>query len=123
MVVMHVWMSSSWVLKYSLVKAGEPTGEPRRRKPVVSSAGSEGPRILMSFVLVEYLKMVSKIEVASVGLSWWRSGSGEEWPKVEVRIRVFIGLTKHPCGAPMVTNWLQRNFRAPRGTQRETPSK
>ena len=37
MVVMHVWMSTSWVLKYSLAKAGEPTGEPRRRKPVVSS--------------------------------------------------------------------------------------
>ena len=119
---MFTWMSTSWVLNYSRAKVGEPTGEPRRRKPVVSSAGSEGPRILMSFVLVEYLKMVSKIEVASVGLSWWRSGSGEEWPKVEVRIRVFIGLTKHPCGAPMVTNWLQRNFRAPRGTQREMPS-
>jgi hypothetical protein len=31
MVVMHVWMSISWVLKYSLAKAGagEPTGEPR----------------------------------------------------------------------------------------------
>ena len=52
MVVMHVWMSISWVLKYSLAKAGEPTGEPRRRKPVVSSAGSGGPRILISFGLV-----------------------------------------------------------------------
>ena len=37
--------------------------------------------------------MVSEIEVASVGLSQGRSGS-EEWPKVEVRIRVFIGLMK-----------------------------
>ncbi len=67
MVVVHVWMSISWVLKYSLVKAGEPTGEPRRRKPVVSSAGSGGPRISISFGLVEYMKMVSEIEVASEG--------------------------------------------------------
>jgi len=37
--------------------------------------------------------MVSEIEVASVGLSQWRSGSGE-WPEVEARMRVFIGLTK-----------------------------
>jgi hypothetical protein len=66
-VVMHVWMSISWVLKYSLVKAGEPTGEPRRRKPVVSSAGRGGPVISTSFGLVEYLEMASEIEVASVG--------------------------------------------------------
>jgi hypothetical protein len=39
MVVLHVWMSISWVLKYSLAKAGEPAGEPRRQKPVVSLAG------------------------------------------------------------------------------------
>ena len=92
MVVMHVWMSIIWVLTYSLVKAGEPTGEPRRRKPVVSSVESGGPRISMSFILAEYLEMVSEIEVASVGLIWWRSGSGE-WAEVEVRMRVFIGLT------------------------------
>ena len=67
MVVMHVWMSRSWVLKYS--KAGEPTGEPRRRKPVVSSAGSEGPRISMSFCWVEYWEMALEIEVVSAGLS------------------------------------------------------
>jgi hypothetical protein len=32
MVVMHVWMSISWVFKYSLTKTGKPTGEPRRRE-------------------------------------------------------------------------------------------
>ena len=63
MVVMHVWMSISWVLKYSLAKAGEPTGEPRRRKALVSSAGSGGPRMTMSFTLVEYLEMALEIEV------------------------------------------------------------
>ena len=36
-VVMHVWMSISWVLKCSLAKAGEPTGELRRRKPVTAA--------------------------------------------------------------------------------------
>ena len=68
MVVMHMWMSISWVLKYSLAKDGEPTEEPRRRKPVVSLARSGGPRISISFGLVEYLEMVSEIEVASEGL-------------------------------------------------------
>ena len=33
--------------------------------------------------------MVSVMEVASVGLSWRRSGSGE-WPEVEVRMRICI---------------------------------
>jgi len=49
----NVWMSTSWVLKYSRAKAGEPMGEPRRQKPVVSLSGSDGPRILMLFALVE----------------------------------------------------------------------
>jgi len=53
MVVMHVWMSISWVLKDSLAKAGDPTGEPRRRKPVVSLAGSGGPMISILFGLVD----------------------------------------------------------------------
>ena len=39
----------------------------------------------MLFILVEYLEMALEIEVASVGLSWWRSGGGE-WPEVEVRM-------------------------------------
>ena len=52
----------------------------------------------MSFSLVEYWEMVLVMEVASVGLMWKRSGKGE-WPEVEVRMRVFIGLTKHPSGA------------------------
>jgi len=39
MVVMHDCISTNCVLKYSRAKAGEPTGEPRRRKPVVISAG------------------------------------------------------------------------------------
>ena len=32
MVVMHDCISTNCVLKYSRAKAGEPTGEPRRRK-------------------------------------------------------------------------------------------
>ena len=119
--MVDVWMSISWVLKYSLAKAGEPTGEPRRRKPVVSSAGRGGPSISTSFGLVEYLEMASEIEVASVGLMWWRSGIGE-WPEEEVRIRVFIGFTKHPCGAPMVVNRSHRNCWSLSGTQAETSS-
>ena len=73
--VMHDCISTNCVLKYSRAKAGEPTGDPRRRKPVVISAGSGGPRISMSFDLVEYLEIASEIEVASVGFSSWRSRS------------------------------------------------
>ncbi len=120
MVVMHDCISINCVLKYSLAKAEEPTGEPRRRKPVVISAGSGGTRTLM-FDLVEYLDIASEIEVASVAVSSWRSGS-EEWPDVEVSIRVFIGFTKQPIGAPMVANQPQRNFRSASGVQVETSS-
>ena len=109
------------MLKYSLANAGEPTGEPRRRKPVVSSAGRGGPSISTSLGLVEYLEMASEIVVASLGFMWWRSGIGE-WPEVEVRIRVFIGFTKHPSGAPMVANRLHKNCRSLSGTQAETSS-
>ena len=121
MVVMHDCISTNCVLKYSRAKAGEPTGEPRRRKPLVISAGSGGPRISMSFDLVEYLEIASEIEVASVGFSSWMSGSGE-WPDVEVSIRVFIGFTKQPIGAPMVANLSQRHFRSSSGVHAETSS-
>jgi hypothetical protein len=121
MIAIHFWISASWVLKYSRAKAGEPTGDPRRRKPVVSSTGRGGPRTSMSFGLVEYWELVSVMEVASVGLRWKRSGIGE-WPEVEVRMRVFIGLTKHPSGALMVANRSQRNCKSASGTQAETSS-
>jgi hypothetical protein len=122
MVVMHDCISTNCVLKYSRANAGEPTGEPRRRKPVVNLAGSGGPRILMSLDLVEYFEVASEIELASVGFSSWRSMSGE-WPDVEVSIRVFIGFTKQPIGAPpMVANWSQRSFRSSSGVQAETSS-
>jgi hypothetical protein len=76
----------------------------------------------MSFGLVEYWEIVSVMEVASVGLRWKRSGISE-WPEVEVRMHVFIGLTKHPSGVPMVTNQLQRNCKSPSGMQEETLSR
>ncbi len=75
----------------------------------------------MSFGLVEYWEIVSVMEVASVGLRWKRSGIGE-WSEVEVRMHVFIGLTKHPSGAPMVANWSQRNCKSASGTQAEMSS-
>jgi hypothetical protein len=61
------------------------------------------------------------MEVASVGLRWKISGIGE-WPEVEVRMRVLIRLTKHPSGAPMVANWLQRNCKSTSGMQAEALS-
>ena len=75
----------------------------------------------MLFDLVEYLEIASEIEVVSVGFISWRSGSGE-WPDVEVSIRVFIGFTKQPIGAPMVANLSQRNVRSSSGVHAETSS-
>jgi hypothetical protein len=49
MIAINFWISASWVSKYSGAKAGEPTGDPRRWKPVVSLAGKGGPRTSMSF--------------------------------------------------------------------------
>ncbi len=118
MMAIQFWISASCVLKYSRAMAGEPTGDPRRRKPVVSLAGRDGPRTSMSFGLVKYWEIVSVMEVASVGLRWKRSGIGE-LPEVEVRMCVFIGLTKHLSGAPMVANWLQRNCKSSSGMQAE----
>jgi hypothetical protein len=59
------------------------------------------------------------MQVARDGLRRWMLGSGER-PEVDVRIRVFIGLTKQPKGAPMLANLSQRNLRSTRGTQAET---
>ncbi len=75
----------------------------------------------MSFGLVEYWEIVSVMEVASVGLRWKRSGISE-WPEVEVRMRVFIGLTKHPSGVLMVANQSQRNCKSASRMHAETSS-
>ena len=52
-VSMHSWTIVSCWLKYSRAKEGEPTGDPRRRNPVVSSSGSGGPVGSMLFGFVE----------------------------------------------------------------------
>jgi len=53
MMAMQFWISASCVLKYSPVKAGDPTGDPRRWKPVVSWTGRGGPMISMLFGVAE----------------------------------------------------------------------
>ena len=73
---MHDCISTNCVLKYSRAKAGEPTGDPRRRKPVVISAGSGGPRISMLFDLVEYLRLRQRLRWRVWGLV--RGGPGVE---------------------------------------------
>ena len=77
----------------------------------------------MLFGLVEYWEMALVMEVASVGLVWKRSRSGKgERPEVKVRMRVFIGLTKHPSGAPILANWSQTNFKSSSRMQAEMSS-
>ncbi len=99
--VMQVWTSLSWALKNSQANVGDPTGEPRRRKPVVSSAGIGGAKGLNLLGWREYFVMVFDIEAARVGSKWERVLSGER-PDVEVSMHVFMGLTKHPSGLPRV---------------------
>jgi hypothetical protein len=59
--------------------------------------------------------------VLCCGLVKLRVGIGK-CPDVEVRMRVFIGLTKHPRGAPIVAKLSHKNWRSSRGTQAETSS-
>jgi hypothetical protein len=104
-------------------KAGEPSN--RGSKEAEASAEFDREGWAQDIYVIWYgriLEIVSVMEVASVGLRWRRSGIGE-WPEVEVRMRVFIGLRKHPSGAPMVANQLQRNCKSTGGMQAETLSK
>ena len=61
------------------------------------------------------------MDEASCGSVRLSVGSGER-PEVEVRMRVFMGLTKHPRGAPIEAKLSHRNWRSSRGTQAETSS-
>jgi hypothetical protein len=56
------------------------------------------------------------MQLARDGLRRWMVGSRER-PEVDVRIRVFIGLTKQPKGAPMLAKLSQRNWTSRRGMQ------
>ena len=65
--------------------------------------------------------MVLVIEVAREGSMMWIFGFGET-PEVDIRMRVFVGLTK-PNGALILAKLSQRNCRSMRGgTQAETLS-
>ena len=96
-------------------------GDPRRRNPVVSSTGRGGPLVFILLGFVEYCLIVLAMEVASKGLRVAMAGSGE-CPEVDVRILVFMGLTKQPNGAPMQLKLSHKNWRSSRGTQAETSS-
>ena len=103
---------------------GDSTGEPRRWKPVVSSARISGAKWFDLLVFLrEYFAMVLDMEAARVGSRLERVLSGE-WPDVEVNTRVFIGLTNHPSDLPRVLKWSQRNSSSSRarGAQAKTLS-
>ena len=104
----------------SVMKVGEPTGMPRRRKPSVSSTGVGccGSCLLR---LLEYWVMAVVMSLARAGSCWWISGIGE-MPDVEVSIRVFSVLMKHPSGIPSVSNCWQRKRRSSSGTTVEMSS-
>ena len=119
--VILVWTSLSCSLKNSQANVGDPTGEPRRRKPVVSSARIGGAKWSDLLGWREYFAMVLGMEASSVGSRLERVLSGE-WPDVDINMRVFKVLTKHPSGLLRVLKWSQRNSRSSRGTQAETLS-
>ena len=83
-------------------------GDPRRRNPSVSSTGRGGPLASMLLGFVEYCAIVVEMEAASEGLRVEMVGRGER-PEVDVRILVFMGLTKPPSLDPSVVNLSQRN--------------
>ncbi len=119
--VIQFWTSLSWLLKKSRVNVGNPTGGPRRRKPVVSSVGIGGAEGSDLFGCSEYFAMVLDIKDARVGSNWESVLIGES-PDVDASMRVFIGLMKHPSGLPRLLKWSQRNSRSSWGTQVETSS-
>ncbi len=65
--VMQVCTLLSWPLKNSRANVGDPTGEPRRRKPVVISVAMGGAKGLDLLGWREYFAMVLDIEAAKVG--------------------------------------------------------
>ncbi len=119
--VIQFWTSLSWLLKKSRANVGKPIGEPRRREPVVSLVGIGGAEGSDLFGCSEYFAMVFDIEDVRVGSNWESVLIGES-PYVEVSMRVFIGLTKHPSGLPRLLKWSQRNSRSSWVTQAETSS-
>ncbi len=55
--VIQFWTSLSWSLKKSRANVGDPTGEPRRQKPVVSSAGiggAEGSDLFVCMIILRW---------------------------------------------------------------------
>ena len=85
--------------KKVVAKEADPTGCPRRRKPVVSSTGRGGADLSVGCGRVENSAIVVEIDVARVGLTVRRRGSMDV-PLQEVSILVLEGLTKHPREAP-----------------------
>ncbi len=59
------------------MNVGDPTGEPRRRKPLVNSAGTGGAEWSDLLGWREYFAMVLDINVARVGSSLESVLSGE----------------------------------------------
>jgi len=99
--------------KKVVAKEAEPTGWPRRRKPVVSSTGRGGADLSVGCGRVENSAMVVEIDVARAGLIAWRRGNVDE-PSQEVSIRVFEGLTKQPREEPSVLRVVQRKGKSGR---------
>ena len=93
--------------KKEVAKEAEPTGWPRRRKPVVSSTGRGGADLSVGCGRVENSAMVAEMDVARARLIVWRRGNVED-PSQEVSIRVLEGLTKQPREDPSVLRVVQR---------------
>ena len=85
--------------KKVVAKEADPTGCPRRQKPVVSLTGRGGADLSVGCGRVENSAIVVEIDVARVGLTVRRRGSVDV-PLQEVSILVLEGLMKHPREAP-----------------------
>ncbi len=110
---MHFFMTEMHVVKNLLANVGEPTRCPRRRKLWVSLTGMASAVVSVGWGVVKNVAIMLAIDRPSLGLEGEMRGSGEV-PLQEVRIFVFVMLTKQPRAGLLVLSVLQKNSRSRR---------
>ena len=108
--MMHFFTTDMHLVKKSLANVADPTGCPRRQNPWVSSTGIASAVVSVGWGVVENVAIVLAIDRPSSGLEAEMRGSGDV-PLQEVRILVFVVLTKKPRAALLVLSVLQKNSR------------
>ncbi len=111
--MMHFFTTEMHLVKNSLANVAELKGCLQRRKPWVSSTGIACTVVSVGWGVVKNVATVLAIDRPSSGLEAEMRGSGDV-PLQEVRILVFVVLTKQPRATPSVLSVLQKNSRSGR---------